>query len=164
MPEDEWLQFYLDEACYYLKKMGIGYNVISEKTELQQVEIKKRIKRHQSRIRNGEAKEDDADFSFWNDMLRESKGDVKITFSRKDGFYHCRQSDLETMDSLALMEIFDASKDFLQLDPSYNYGFLDGKSPVGFDPLALAREVKKAVTIIEKILSEREGSELPKRD
>lgn len=157
--EEEDYQLYLDEATYYLKKLGLTDKEVASRLEQTQAEIRKRNRRHDSRIRSGLIKYSDSDRTFWKDLISESEGDVKITFVRNDGFYHCRRSDLEAMDGTALMEIFDASKHFLNLDPNYHHGFLEGKSPVGFDPLALAREIKQAVMLIEQILQQRAKQE-----
>lgn len=157
MSEAEDFQFYLDEACYYLKKLGLNFKEIAEKLEEQQVEVEKRFHRYQSKIGRGEIQESRVDRTYWEDILHEARGDVKVTYARSDGFYHCRKSDLEKIDSATLMQIFDSSKQFLQFEPSYHYGFLDGKPPVGYDPLALSREIKKTIEIIEKILDMRKG-------
>ncbi len=82
-----------------------------------------------------------------------SKGNEKITFVRENGFYHCRRSDLETMDSPALMNIFESSKKFLDFDMYRRY--LDTKPPVGYDPMAMQRQIKRAVELIQEILRQR---------
>ena len=62
------------------------------------------------------------------------------------------------------MSIYEASKDFLGADP--NQRFLDYPPPKGFDPLAMDRELKKAVGVIGELLAEKwkteKGKESPK--
>ena len=57
------------------------------------------------------------------------------------------------MESPALMAIFETSKQFLDFDMYRKY--LDTKPPVGYDPMALQRQVKRAVDIIREILEKR---------
>ena len=87
------------------------------------------------------------------------------TFAGKNGFYHCRKTDLENMDSKTLMTIFEDCKQFLDTD--INKPFVDFKPPAGYDPMALTREIKKATQIVEEILTERWkkeklGAQIPK--
>jgi hypothetical protein len=51
------------------------------------------------------------------------------------------------------MSIFESSKDFLGVDP--NQRFLDYAAPKGYDPLALDREVTKAVSVVSELLQEK---------
>ena len=57
------------------------------------------------------------------------------------------------MDGTALMEIFETSKKFLDFDMYKPY--LDSKVPVGYDPMALQGQVKRAVDIIQAILQKK---------
>jgi len=82
---------------------------------------------------------------------------------RDNGFYHCRRDDLDKMDSPALMAIFETSKKFLDFDMYRRY--LDSKPPVGYDPMAMQRQIKRAVDLIEKILKQRwESGETKEND
>jgi hypothetical protein len=51
------------------------------------------------------------------------------------------------------MSVFEASKDFLGSDP--NQRFLDFPPPRGYDPLALDREISRAVAVIGDLLREK---------
>jgi hypothetical protein len=64
------------------------------------------------------------------------------------------------MDSPALMAIFESSKKFLDFDMYKPY--LDSKPPAGYDPMALQRQVKRAVDLIEEILRNRWETESKK--
>jgi len=148
--------FYLDEACYYLKKSGQSFNNIAKKFEENISVVKKRFQNHEKKIQNSQVEINDYDLSFWLDVENEIKGDDKVTFIRDKSFYHCRKSDLVSFDSETLLNIFNQCKDFLFLDLNYNYGFIKKNAPVGYDPFILIREIKKVVKIIEEILTNRE--------
>tara|TARA_B100000315_G_C14162276_1_gene400619 strand:+ start:81 stop:572 length:492 start_codon:yes stop_codon:yes gene_type:complete len=157
---EDGVQFHLDEACYYLAKIGVNTTEISERMQKSESNVKKMIQKHRARIKSGEVEENEFDQSFWEDVMHESQGDLKVTFAKSDGFYHYRKSDLENMDGSALLEIFEAGKQFLEMDLSYQFGILDKKRPVGYDPLILPREIKKSVEIVELILKERETPDM----
>ncbi len=108
---------------------------------------------YQSKIAKGLAEESEVDRNLWEDVYNDSFGNEKITFARENGFYHCRRLDLETMDSDALMNIFETSKKFLDFDMYRRY--LDSKPPVGYDPMAMQRQIKRAVELIQEILQQR---------
>jgi hypothetical protein len=57
------------------------------------------------------------------------------------------------MESSALMSIFESSRKFLDFDMYKRY--LDTKPPVGYDPMALQRQVKRAIELIQEILKQR---------
>ena len=57
------------------------------------------------------------------------------------------------MESPALMAIFETSKKFLDFDMYRRY--LDSKPPVGYDPMAMQRQIKRAVDLIEQVLKQR---------
>src|SRR5437899_2762031 len=107
-----------------------------------------RVRKHE-----GRATEDVIDSRLWSDVHDDATGNEKITFARDNGFYHCKRSDLEEMDSTALMSIFETSKKFLDYDIYKRY--LNSKPPVGYDPMALQRQVSRATTLIEEILRQR---------
>jgi len=108
---------------------------------------------YQSKISKGLVEESEVDRNLWEDVYNDSVGNEKITFARENGFYHCRRSDLESMDSAALMNIFETSKKFLDFDMYRPY--LDTKPPVGYDPMAMQRQIKRAVELIQEILRQR---------
>lgn len=148
-------EFYLAECCYQLRRLGLSTSEISKRVDRSQREVLILCRLHAERIKRGLATDSPLDRGFWEDTNLEVQGDPKVTFAGQDGFYHCRQSDLEKMDPPTLMKIYESSKLFLDLDGTKR--FLDFKPPVGYDPLALAREVKKAVGIIEQILQKGWG-------
>lgn len=144
---------YLQEACYYLRKKGLSFEEVSRILELPEEKTLTLCREYESRLGRGVAIENEVDRRLWEDVYNDSVGNEKVTFAREDGFYHCRKSDLEKMESPALMSIFETSKKFLDFDMYRRY--LDTKPPVGYDPMAMQRQIKRAVEIISKILETR---------
>jgi len=144
---------YLEEACYYLRKKGLSFQQVSKALEIPEPRASQLFEAYQSKIAKGLVEESEVDRSLWEDVYNDSVGNEKITFARENGFYHCRRSDLEGMDSPALMNIFETSKKFLDFDMYRRY--LDTKPPVGYDPMAMQRQIKRAVELIQEILRQR---------
>jgi hypothetical protein len=144
---------YLEEACYYLRKKGLSFQEVSKALEIPEPQANRLFEVYESKIAKGLAEESEVDRNLWEDVYNDSFGNEKITFARENGFYHCRRSDLETMDSDALMNIFETSKKFLDFDMYRRY--LDSKPPVGYDPMAMQRQIKRAVELIQEILQQR---------
>ncbi len=156
----EDVSLYLQEACYYLRKKGLTLQQLSKALEISEEEAESMYRMYESKIVMGVVEDNEVDRSLWEDVYNDSLGNEKITFVRDDGFYHCRRTDLEKMNSPALMAIFESSKKFLDFDMYKPY--LDSKPPVGYDPMALQRQVKRAVDLIEEILRNRWETESKK--
>jgi hypothetical protein len=155
--EEEDASMYLQEACYYLLKKGLTIEQVSKALEVSDQEVARLRHLFESRIASGDAVENEIDRNLWEDVYNDSVGNEKITFVRDNGFYHCRRADLDTMESPALMAIFETSKKFLDFDMYRRY--LDTKPPVGYDPMAMQRQIKRAVDLIEQVLKQRWESE-----
>ena len=151
--EDKMVKEYLEEACYYLHKKGLSFQELSKALEIPEDEALQLHREYSRRIEEGAVQENEVDKNLWEDMYHDSYGNEKVTFVRDNGFYHCRKSDLEGMDGIALMAIFETSKKFLDFDMYKPY--LDTKVPVGYDPMALQRQVKRAVELIQAILQKK---------
>lgn len=143
----------MQEACYYLHKKGLTYQELSEALEIPVQKAMQLFQEYESKLAKGLAQENEVDKALWEDVYNDSIGNEKVTFVRDDGFYHCLRSDLDKMDSQALMAIFETSKKFLDFDMYKRY--LGTKPPVGYDPMALQRQVKRAMDTIEEILKQR---------
>jgi hypothetical protein len=152
---------YLQEACYYLRKKGLSFPELSKALEISEAQANGLFEEYVSKIAAGEASENEVDKNLWEDIHNDSFGNEKITFARENGFYHCRRSDLELMESSALMSIFETSKKFLDFDMYKPY--LGTKPPVGYDPMALQRQVKRAIELIQEILKQRWEKEAEKQ-
>jgi hypothetical protein len=160
--EEEDASQYIQEACYYLMKKGLTIEQVSKALEISDQEVTQLCQQYELRIASGEAVENEVDRNLWEDVYNDSVGNEKITFVRDNGFYHCRRADLDKMDSPALMAIFETSKKFLDFDMYRRY--LDSKPPVGYDPMAMQRQIKRAVDLIEQILKQRWENEKSKRE
>ncbi len=151
---------YLEEACYYLRKKGLTFQELSKALEIPEQEAVRLHQEYAKKIEKGLVQENEVDRNLWEDIYHDSQGDEKVTFVRDNGFYHCRKSDLERMDGTALMAIFETSKKFLDFDIYKPY--LDSKPPVGYDPMALQRQVKRALELVQETLQKRWVQELGK--
>ena len=149
----EAVNSYLQEACYYLRKKGLSFGELAKALEIREEDAMRLQAEYTNKIAMGLVRENEVDRNLWEDIYHDSVGDEKVTFAREKGFYHCRKSDLEKMESPALMAIFETSKKFLDFDMYKPY--LNSKPPAGYDPMALQRQVKRAVDLIQVILQKR---------
>ena len=147
----------LEEGAYFLSTLGLTRLEIAKHFEVSQSQVSKLIKTYAAKLKGGKVAPAEIDRVFWEDVKKEAEGDVKLTFLSDKGFHHAWKSELEKLDGPALMSIFEASKDFLGADP--NQKFLDYPPPKGYDPLAMDRELKKAVGAIGELLAEKWKSE-----
>lgn len=152
----------LEEGCYYLSQLGLTFSQIAEHFETTPTRVVSLVKSYSSKLMNGEVVTGEIDREFWEDVKKEAEGDVKLTFMSDKGFHHSWKSELARLDGPALMTIYEHSKDFLGADP--NQKFLDFPPPKGYDPLALDREVRKAVGIVGELLAEKWKAEGSSRD
>jgi hypothetical protein len=147
----------LEEGCYYLSQFGLTIEQISAHFEIPPERAGALARSYESKLRTGKVAAGDFDRVFWEDVKKEAEGDVKLTFLSEKGFHHAWKSELGKLDGTALMSIYEASKDFLSADP--NKKFLDYPPPKGYDPLAMDRELTKAVGVIGELLAEKWKSE-----
>ena len=143
----------LEEGTYYLSKLDLDVDSIAQRFEISPSKVVQYRKRFEGRLKSGEALETGTDLEFWKSVKQEAEGNVKVTFVSDKGFHHSWRSDLEKLDSSSLFGIFESCKRFLNLDP--NSRFLEYSPPKNYDPLAMQREVSKAVVVINSILEER---------
>ena len=143
----------LEEACYYLLKLGLTSSQVASHLETTPASVTKLGRSYASKLKKGEVVASEFDQTFWEGVKREAEGDMKITFVSDKGFHHAWVSELRKLDGRALMSVYESSKDFLGGDP--NQKFLDFPMPKGYDPLALEREVRKAVEVVGKLLDEK---------
>lgn len=143
----------LEEGCYYLSKLGLATPRLAEHFGVEPAEVTAFIRSYESKLKSGSVSPGDFDRAFWEGVKKEAEGDVKVTFLSEKGFHHAWMSELRRLDGPALMSIFESSKDFLGADP--NQKFLDYPPPKGYDPLAMDREVRKAVEAIGELLAEK---------
>lgn len=150
----------LEEGCYHLSRLGLTAEQLATHFEITELRVEALMKSYEAKVKAGKVMPGDLDRTFWEDVKKEAEGDVKLTFLSDKGFHHAWKSELQRLDGPALMSIFEASKDFLGADP--NQKFLDYPPPKGYDPLAMDRELRKAVGIIGEILAEKWKAENPR--
>ena len=151
----------LEEGFYHLSKLGLSNEKIASHFETTPDRVASLVKSYDAKLKSGKADPGDFDRTFWEDVMKEAEGDVKVTFVSEKGFHHGWKSELARLSGPSLMSIYESSKDFVNSDP--NQKFLDVTPPKGYDPLMMEREVRKAIKEIEGLLSqawdaEKEGS------
>jgi hypothetical protein len=153
MQTDDVSDEILEEGCYYLSELGLTMEQISAHFEISPERASSLANSYESKLKSGKVAKMDIDRVFWEDVKKEAEGDMKLTFLSDKGFHHAWKSELGRLDGPALMSIYEASKDFLSADP--NQKFLDYPPPKGYDPLAMDRELRKAVGVIGELLAEK---------
>ncbi len=143
----------LEEGCYYLTRMGLTDSEVGKRFEIEPAAVMKYAKSYAAKLKSGAIVPGEFDGKFWEDVRKEAEGDVKVTFLSDKGFHHSWKSELRKLDGPTLMLAFESSKDFLNADP--NQRFLDYPAPKGYDPLALEREVKKAIEVLGEVMAEK---------
>ncbi len=143
----------LEEGSYYLSKLDLDLDAIAERFEIPPAQVLRHKTRYEKKLRDGDAVEVATDLAFWRNVKEEAEGNVKVTFVSDKGFHHAWRSDLEKLDGPTLLAIFESCKRFLNLDP--NSRFLEYSPPKNYDPLAMQREITKAVTVINSILESK---------
>jgi hypothetical protein len=143
----------LEEGSYYLSKLNLDVDAIAERFEIPSSQVLRHRKRFEGKLKRGDVVEVDSDLAFWRNVKEEAEGNVKVTFVTDKGFHHAWRSDLEKLDGPSLLAIFESCKRFLNLDP--NARFLEYSPPKNYDPLAMQREISKAVTVINSILEKK---------
>ena len=143
----------LEEGCYHLSRLGLSVDQLAAHFEITPSRVRSLIRSYEAKLKSGKATPGDFDRVFWEDVKKEAEGDVKLTFLSDKGFHHAWKSELKRLDGPALMSIYEASKDFVNADP--NQKFLDFPPPKGYDPLALEREVRRAVEAVGQLLEEK---------
>ena len=140
----------LEEGCYYLSRLGLTDEQIARHFEASPERVAELVRSYSSKLKSGEVASGDFDRAFWEGVKKEAEGDLKLTVVSDKGFHHLWKSELQRLDGRALMAIYESSRDFLGADS--NQKFLDYPPPKGYDPLAMDREVRKAVGILEELL------------
>lgn len=143
----------LDEGCYYLHKLGMSAKMISQRFEIPAAEVNARSRRFEKMLKSGEVVEDPASTEFWKSVREEAEGNIRVTFVSGKGFHHSWRSDLRKLDGPTLLGIYESCKDFMNLDP--NARFLQYDAPKNYDPLAMQREIAKAVVVVGNLLEEK---------
>ena len=133
--------------------MGVDDEGIARRFDVSRQEVGRRRRRFSRLIERGLTLESEIDSGFWESIKNEAEGNTKVTFVSEKGFHHAWRSELKRLDGPALLSIFESCKHFLDLDPSAR--FIEYSPPKNYDPLAMQREIKKALVTIEGLLEEK---------
>jgi len=148
--DDDVSREILEEGCYYLSQLGLPDEEIAQHFETSLGHVREFVSSYSSKLKSGKVTEGAFDRAFWEGVRKEAVGDLKLTVISDKGFHHVWKSELQKLDGRALMVIYESSRDFLGADP--NQKFLDYPPPKGYDPLALDREIRKALGILGELL------------
>ncbi len=143
----------LEEGSYYLSKLSLDVDAIAARFEIPPAQVLRHKTRFEGKLKRGDVVEAETDLAFWRNVKEEAEGNVKVTFVTDKGFHHAWRSDLEKLDGPSLLTIFESCKRFLNLDP--NSRFLEYSPPKNYDPLAMQREISKAVTVVSSIMENK---------
>jgi len=143
----------LDEGCFYLTRQGMPVDDVAARFELTPRQVADRSARFERRLREGKASEEGASVEFWRSIREEAEGNVRVTFVSEKGFHHSWRSDLRRLDGPTLLALYESCKRFLDMDPSSR--FLEYETPKNYDPLAMQREISRAVSVLGALLDER---------
>jgi len=150
---DEVSREVLEEGCYFLSQLGLTDEQIASHFETEVKQVVELVESFASKIQSGKIAVDEFDRAFWRDVVKEAEGDLKLTVVSHKGIHHAWKSDLQKLDGNSLMTLYEGSRDYLETDP--NHRFLDYPPPKGYDPLAMDREVRRAVEVIRDLLEAR---------
>jgi hypothetical protein len=146
----------LEEACYFLKELGMTFGEIARKLEIDEGTARKNYESYSEKIPEIDATDFETSRKFWADLVNEEEGNVRVTLVDQLGrFYHGRKLDLQKMKTEELVQILFANKEYLEKNPMGI--FLSAKVPPGYDPTSPLKEIKKSIGMIEDILLERES-------
>jgi hypothetical protein len=143
----------LDEGCFYLTRQGMTPQEVAVRFEISESQVAKRAGRFEKMLKEGKVPEESVSTEFWKSIREEAEGNVKVTFVSEKGFHHSWRSDLSKLDGPTLLSLFESCKSFLDMDPSSR--FLEYKTPKNYDPLAMQREISKAVVVIGGLLDDK---------
>jgi hypothetical protein len=150
---DEIDESVLEEGSFYLSKLDLNVDAIAERFEIHPADVQRHKTRYEGKLKRGDVLETAEDLDFWRGVKQEAEGNVKVTFVTDKGFHHSWRSELEKLDGPSLLAIYESCKRFLNLDP--NSRFLEYAPPKNYDPLAMQREITKAVTVISSIMEKK---------
>src|SRR5690348_10782802 len=103
----------LDEACYYLSRLGLTTAEVASRWELTPHQVETRRARFETKLKSGEMVEEPNALDFWRSVREEVEGNVKVTFVSEKGFHHSWRSELMKLDGPTLLAIYESCKKFL---------------------------------------------------
>ena len=146
---------YLGEACFYLFELNKPVAEIAARLNLSEDEVNRAVRDYKKKIQEGKASYDQDTKEFWKKIEQESGGDERITLVDEKGrYYHGWRSELEKMTTEQLVELLVVNKKYSDSHPLSE--FSKTQPAVGYDPIVPLRNIRRAVSIVDNILQERE--------
>jgi hypothetical protein len=148
----------LEEACYYLSESKIDHKEIALALNLTEPQVGLAVRSYKKKIDQGQAKYERETKEFWIKNFRESSGDERITLVDEKGrYYHGWKSELENLGSEKIVELLVINKQYSDKHPLSE--FTKGEAVIGYDPLVPLRNIRRTVTLLEKLLERKEKVE-----
>lgn len=149
---------YVEEACFYLSELKLPAAEIEKVLNVTSDVVKKSIETYRNKINSGSIKYEDDAKDFWAKILRENKGDEKITLVDEKGrYYHGWRSEIESRPTEQLVELLVVNKQYSDKHPLSE--FSKTQPVVGYDPIVPLRNIRRTVSIIDEILQKRANEE-----
>jgi len=150
---------YLEEACFYLSEIKKPVGDIASELHLTEEQVNYAIHEYRRKIERGTAVYDPDAKEFWGKLQQESSGDERITLVDEKGrYYHGWKSELEKMTTEQLVELLVVNKRYSDAHPLSE--FSKTQPAVGYDPIVPLRNIRRAVSLIDRLLQRREGDDV----
>jgi hypothetical protein len=146
---------YVQEACFYLFRLGKSKDEIAKEFNMTAVEVEEAIGSYTRKIESEEVSFDEATQDFWARINQESSGDEKITLVDDKGkYYHGWRSEIEKLGTPELIELLVVNKKYSDQHPLSE--FSKTQPVIGYDPIVPLRDIRRSVNLIDQILLKRE--------
>lgn len=158
MSEEDAVEEYVQEACFYLSELKKPVREIASALNLNEEQVRLAVNEYRQKISERKLSYDADAKEFWNKQIRENEGDEKVTLVDEQGrYYHGWKSEIEKMNTEQLVELLVVNKRYSDAHPLSQ--FSKTQPVVGYDPIVPLRNIRKALSIIDGILQSRELSE-----
>ena len=150
------LDDYVEEACFYLSENKIDKKEIASAFNLSASQVARAVSSYRKKISQGTAKYEEDAKGFWAKNYKQTSGDERITLVDDKGrYYHGWRSELEQLSSEKVVELLVVNKQYSDKHPLSE--FSKGHAVIGYDPLVPLRNIRRTVSVLEEILSKKEG-------
>lgn len=158
LSEEDAVEEYVQEACFYLSELKKPVREIASALNLNEEQVRLAVNEYRQKISERKLSYDADAKEFWNKQIRENEGDEKVTLVDEQGrYYHGWKSEIEKMNTEQLVELLVVNKRYSDAHPLSQ--FSKTQPVVGYDPIVPLRNIRKALSIIDGILQSRELSE-----
>lgn len=149
---------YVEEACFYLSELQKPIGEIASEMNMSEEQVNHAISDYRKKINEGRVSYESDTKEFWRKIQRESGGDERVTLvDDRGGYYHGWRSEIEKMTTEELVKLLVANKQYSDAHPLSE--FSKTQPAVGYDPVVPLRNIRRAISIIDEILQQRERQE-----